>query len=436
MILFVHPKTDMTLKEILPLSLPAMVNSIRKTVPVKGRFYDEWQHSEVRQARIILMDIHWFPGIASALKLSFQFKQINPDAVIIAGGVSATVFAPYILRDSRIDFIVRGDGELPVDQLVNALLEDKSPEEIPNVMGRDFESPYWSTLDQETLDSGDYRDISWFPALEKNTLRLHRWSRGRVYSIHPFLLTFRGCTINCGFCLGAPDSQQKVFRRGWLLRSAEKVREDLRAWSAEPRLQFVSVYHDFLTMAPSEYSEQVLADRFDLDIRYEFCRCPSESDMELFCNAFKRGKICFSLDELHATSSVLPDLDKLIARINQANRTGRFESWISYVQGIAGWNAEYRDALRRVVRETGARPDRVDAWWDICPTSDAQGIAPEEEYLFCRDHPNRYWLFNRIFRASILAYAVAPRLTNIALRAWSNNNLGVPVKAIETDEVS
>lgn len=62
------------------------------------------------------------------------------------------------------------------------------------------------------------------------------------------------------------------------------------------------------------------------------------------------------------------------------------------------------------------------------PLPHAEGFASEEEYQEALSKRNRYYLFNRLFRMSVLAHRLAPRLTNTLLRAYSNNNLGSPIK--------
>ena len=138
MILYIHPKTDMQLKAILPMSLPALIH--RLGVPVTGRFHDEWTAAEVRRATIVLMDVHWYLSLKSAIALSHRLKAINPDLRIIAGGVSASLFAKPLLRDSRIDYIIKGDAEAPLRHLVNALLngDETAIARTPNLIRRDY----------------------------------------------------------------------------------------------------------------------------------------------------------------------------------------------------------------------------------------------------------------------------------------------------------
>ena len=68
MILFIHPQTEMLLSEILPMSLPALISRLEG--PVVGRFHNEWTPAEVRRANIVIMDVHWYLALKSAVALS------------------------------------------------------------------------------------------------------------------------------------------------------------------------------------------------------------------------------------------------------------------------------------------------------------------------------------------------------------------------------
>ena len=203
MILYIHPETQTILTEIHPISLPALINRLK--YPVKGRFEYELRDEDIRSARYILMDIHWYTSLAYAIELSHRIKRCNPKAVIIAGGISATLFAKQILRDSKIDYIIRGDAEGPLPELIDTLVDGGSPENVPNVVGRDFTSPNIYTLSTEDFDAGNYRDITFFPTLEKRVMRLHAQARGKPFPVYPFLMSFRGCPFDCDSdCCGSP----------------------------------------------------------------------------------------------------------------------------------------------------------------------------------------------------------------------------------------
>ncbi len=132
-ILFVQHQTNMMYPEIIPMSLPAIINRVHKRFPVRGYFLKELTKDHIRNAKILILSVHWYVSIKGAIQTADWAKRVNPDISIIAGGMSASVFYPFLLRDSKIDYIIRGDGDIPLLLLIGALLENKDVSEIPNV---------------------------------------------------------------------------------------------------------------------------------------------------------------------------------------------------------------------------------------------------------------------------------------------------------------
>ena len=75
-VLYVHPRSQMMLKEMIPVSVPALMN--RLPAPVVGRFEDELTPEQVSAARIALMDVHWYLSLPAALRLADRLKRLNP----------------------------------------------------------------------------------------------------------------------------------------------------------------------------------------------------------------------------------------------------------------------------------------------------------------------------------------------------------------------
>jgi hypothetical protein len=415
MILFIHPKTELLLRENLPMSLPALINRLKW--PVVGRFHNEWTSAEVRAARVVVMDVHWYLSLPSAIRLSFALKEINPECRIVAGGISASLFAPQILRDSRIDYIIRGDGEVPLALLAQALLAGTSLEAVPNVVGRGFASPQTYVLTAADMDASNYRDLSFFPTLERRVLAYHDiYTTPVTLPTFPYLVVLRGCPLDCPCCCGALTLQRRLFKRGSVLRSAQRVRDDLLAWSDNPRIKFVNVFHDFLTSVQPEYSEQVLSERYRLNLSYDFFDLPTKEQLDLLLGAFAGGKIHFCLAEKHSATRVPVDPSRLIRRIRQAQSSGRYEVVLTYVKRYLS-DARYGKAFDAVVKETQVSPCQVDYWWEDFPVPDEQGTGSEDSYRQCLAWRNKYAWMNALFRSGILAYRYAPRLAK-SLSHW------------------
>jgi len=416
-ILYIHPKSGLMLTEILPISLPALIN--RLPLPVVGRFAHEVRRQEIRRARFILLDLHWYTSLANGVALSQRIRSINPHAVIIAGGISATLFARQILRDSCVDFIVRGDAEVPLPRLITTLDSGMDPRRVPNVVGKGFESSHRYSLTPEDFDASDFRRLSFFPTLEKRLYRLHEHSRGKPFPVYPYLMAFRGCPFDCSDCYGSPRLQKRLFGRTWVVRSAQRIRQDLEYWDSDDRIRFVNVYHDFVSLMPEDYSREVLARRFDLSVYYDFFQCPSAHQLELVVNAFEKGVLSFGLDDHHANSNHLVQLDELISRIRTALGTGRFKVRLTFNKSFIKADPAYADALRTVVRKTGVSVYNGEFWWENNPVPGSDGYGTGADYKRClREGGRRYFGMNAVYRTGTLVHRYSPRLVALGARIW------------------
>lgn len=418
-VLYIHPRTEMLVHEIIPFSVPALINRL----PVKciGRFYNEWTDAEVKHARIILMDVHWYLGLSSAIELAHRFKRINPKVKVIVGGLTATIFAKQLIRDAPIDYVVKGDAEVPLTQLVAALLEGSPVTSIPNLVGRDFTSAAICPLTRSDLDENNFVDISFFPEYKKRVLYDHSIYDPRVpvaLPIYPFLVIFRGCPLSCPVCLGSTKLHPQLMGRNWILRSADKVKADLKQWSNDEKLKFVSIIHDFIATLPLDYTREVLSEKYSLNIYYEFYSQPGEEALALLLQAFNGGKLSFALDEFHGTSSTISDPDGLIARIRQAQAHSGYKIVINYAGRLLR-DPEYLATVRKVQKATGAALHRVDWWWwDDFPMPD----DGEAEYQHFLQQTHRYRIVNLAFRIGLAGYRFAPGLfAAISQRLWAFN---------------
>ena len=124
---------------VIPVGLPALVNILRENnIGVKGVIHplemqldpsfrlDLWLKAYA-SAKIILIDLHWYEHCYGSIDTAQFCKQILPDAWIILGGLSATGFSKDILENfPEVDFIIRGDAEKPLLELVQCILQAKA----------------------------------------------------------------------------------------------------------------------------------------------------------------------------------------------------------------------------------------------------------------------------------------------------------------------
>lgn len=150
---------------------------------------------------ILLFTVHGGNHIV-VLKLVAMLKKELPSCVTVVGGVGPTLQAKEALhRCPDIDFIVKGEGETPLQQLIPALLTDQNFSNIPSIVYREngevIDNPRSKSDKTDTIQPPDYSLVSVEQYIEHNKTNPY---------IHPgFVLieSGRGCPYNCSFCAPA-----------------------------------------------------------------------------------------------------------------------------------------------------------------------------------------------------------------------------------------
>jgi len=151
--------------------------------------------------------------IHEVLEIIPLIRQKNHRATIIIGG-PGTYFNPDLLFDAGADFIVLGEGELAVPQLLDEL-EQAQPDfaSVPNLVwqngGRIFRNPVEIIKNIDQLPFSDYT-ITGTPEYILSGKR------------HAMIMASRGCPHRCKFC-----SIHQTFGTKYRLRSVENVLSEM-----------------------------------------------------------------------------------------------------------------------------------------------------------------------------------------------------------------
>lgn len=155
----------------------------------------------------------------TACQVAHLVKSIRPDAKIVLGGYHATLAFQQIADDpcaSSIDYLIRGEGEVSLNQLAQALLKtgDTELSHIPGLSYRSRQgsvhNPPAQTMSLDQIKRPDRR------------LRL---SSGFHYFGRPFdvIETSRGCPRGCRFCC-----IRKMYGDSHREYSIDRVIDDIR----------------------------------------------------------------------------------------------------------------------------------------------------------------------------------------------------------------
>lgn len=153
-----------------------------------------------------------------ALRLAKMVKEHNPNAHINFGGYHATPLADVILKNREyVDSIIRGDGEIPFRELVNALLNGNDLSKVGSLTyrngGRIVSNPDVPLPD---LDSLPYPARDLLP-MEKYHDNLKKSTFSKVYSASKivYINSTRGCPNHCNYCC--------IFNKKWRTRTPDAI---------------------------------------------------------------------------------------------------------------------------------------------------------------------------------------------------------------------
>jgi len=160
-------------------------------------------------------------NIETTLRLAADIKQVAADTLVVLGGpeVSFGVFE-LMHANPAVDFVVKGEGERPFRQLLEALDGKQALDGIENLFHRD-------NGDIVAGLSGNQR-----PALE---MIPSPFLAGLVDMDKPltYYETSRGCPFSCAFCLSSVEGQVRSFPMA-------RIESDL-AWLMEREVRQVKL---------------------------------------------------------------------------------------------------------------------------------------------------------------------------------------------------
>ena len=134
-VLYIHPAKhdvdtgfeDLGYYYFIPIGAIGLANLLRREgLTVKGINYPAelllnrafrlrpWLAAQ-RGVRMVLVDLHWYMHSYGAISVARACKQVLPQAHVVLGGITASLFATEILDSvPEVDFVIRGDAEAPL----------------------------------------------------------------------------------------------------------------------------------------------------------------------------------------------------------------------------------------------------------------------------------------------------------------------------------
>lgn len=169
-------------------------------------------------------------NVASGYRIAELIKSVDKEAVVVFGGIHATVMPDEILQSGNVDFVVKGEAEYTFLELIRQIqggsLERDKLENIGYV--EDGRIVYAKT-------STKMVDVNEVPMFPYDMYDSSQYNLG-------FILTSRGCPFDCIFC-----SQRVITKRRYRYTSSERVIEELDYLINELKQPNVTFFDDYFT---------------------------------------------------------------------------------------------------------------------------------------------------------------------------------------------
>jgi radical SAM superfamily enzyme YgiQ (UPF0313 family) len=191
-----------------------------------------------------------------AYDLAREIKRVDPDALIVLGGIHPTVLTDEALSCKNVDIVIRGEGEETFKELVELVLDEKDYKRISGTSTRE-NGNILHNPDRALIANLD--DIPPFPyhLFEKDLDKYP--SFGAVF-------TSRGCPHKCIFC-----SSRNISGIRYRVHSIERIVSEIKILVEKYNQKIIWLMDDNIAVNPKRFKnfvEMIIAE--DLHKKTEF----------------------------------------------------------------------------------------------------------------------------------------------------------------------
>lgn len=233
--------------------------------------------------RLLLAGVSSMTGhqIVGGIKFSKLIKNVS-NAPVVWGGWHPTLLPEETLKESFIDFIIRGQGEIPFRELVECLLENK---DYSKIAGLGYKTNGKISVNKKA----EFVDIKQFPRIDLKLINPNDYVFKGAYNKRCIgYFSSHGCPFNCAFCCVA-----EVFGRRWYNKEISEIIEDLKYLKETAKVDSITfdddnffVNKNFSLKLCQEFINSGLNLKWDTSAHPGlFTRIFNDNDLDLFYRA-------------------------------------------------------------------------------------------------------------------------------------------------------
>ena len=319
--------------------------------------------------------------IHDALKTLELAKNVRPESVTILGGVHPTCMYEEILNSSSyVDYVVIGEGEITLRQLLDVLEAGGDPATVPGLAFR-REHRIVTTERRPLMERLDGLPMGW-DLLEWSDYYCLAIPGSRLGSIS----TSRGCDQECTFC-----SQRKFWNNCWRARDPYGVAEELEYLYVTHGVNVLMITDEYPTRDRGRWEallDAIIEKNLPVHLLMETRAADILRDRDIMEKYRKAGIIYVSLGIETADQATLDAVKKGVAvedmvPVFDALRDHGIVSEASFILGFPGETPESIKKTMQLVQQLN--PD-IANFFSYTPWPSATGYGEEASLVRERDY--------------------------------------------------
>lgn len=286
----------------------------------------------------------------AALNVASRAKACGKSVVL--GGYHASFMDEEALSTGVVDYVVRGEGEYVMLNLVNALAEGGEAGSVRGLSYMDGDEVV------RTAPAARIRDLDGIPFPARDLLPITAYPMRLDGAPMTSVVTSRGCPYDCNFCAAS-----RFCGTTWRARSAESVVDEISLLKDQFGFGAVSFMDDNFMLSPkrvSDICDQILKRRVNMNW-LALCRADTVVKEErLVEKMYRAGARILFMGIESAEQDLLDDYGKredveLFHRAISILRRHGIRTWASFIIGAA-------KETKRMVKKTLELARRLDPY--------------------------------------------------------------------------
>lgn len=154
--------------------------------------------------------------IKDALEMTIEVKKRFPELNIVWGGWHPSLFPLETLKETPVDVVVRGQGEIAFEQILTAIINGQSFQGIAGVSYKDKATG-------EIVQNAERNmvDINSFPAFNYDFVPVNSYEKLSGRNQIDYIAS-QGCRFRCNFC-----ADPFMYKRGWYGYAPTRIADEL-----------------------------------------------------------------------------------------------------------------------------------------------------------------------------------------------------------------